>query len=233
MFLSKLVLNLRNATARRDLGSPYEMHRTILSAGFDGVSKADLGRVLFRVDPDATGRTPPVLLIQSAREPAWANLPSAYALNADTKPFDPQFRAGQRLRFRLRANPTKRVAVKNAVLGKSLSGKRVGLFREAEQIRWLLRDVRGKSRGFKVPGKWVPATDPETEEPIELPNFRVDAIPEGRSFNGKPGTGGWFLAVRFEGVLEVTDPAAFRNTITSGIGSAKGYGFGLLSVAPA
>src|SRR5262249_11410448 len=114
VFLSKLILNVRDRTARRDLASPYEMHRTILSAGFDGVPKDALGRVLFRTDEDRAGRTPPVVLVQSDREPDWARLPTGYTTRGpECKPFDPQFRAGHRLRFRLRANPTKRVAAGN------------------------------------------------------------------------------------------------------------------------
>jgi hypothetical protein len=31
--------------------------------------------------------------------------------------------------------------------------------------------------------------------------------------------------------MEVTDPEPFRDVLQSGIGSAKGFGFGLLSVA--
>ena len=38
-------------------------------------------------------------------------------------------------------------------------------------------------------------------------------------------------AVRFEGVLQVVDPVAFQQTLRCGIGSAKGFGFGLLSLA--
>jgi hypothetical protein len=34
-------------------------------------------------------------------------------------------------------------------------------------------------------------------------------------------------------VLTVTDPALFRQTFTTGIGSAKAFGFGLLALAPA
>ena len=67
-----------------------------------------------------------------------------------------------------------------------------------------------------------------------MPNFRVDAIPEGRQRCGKEGhRDGEFLAVRFDGLLAVTDPALFRNTLQTGIGSAKAFGFGLLSLAPA
>lgn len=39
-------------------------------------------------------------------------------------------------------------------------------------------------------------------------------------------------AVRFEGILTVTDPDTFRTTVATGIGSAKAFGFGLLSLAP-
>jgi CRISPR system Cascade subunit CasE len=119
-------------------------------------------------------------------------------------------------------------------------GKRVGLLTEADRVRWLLR--KGELGGFRVPGEWASTTDPQKRSAIWspdfrvdewFPNFRVDAIPEGRVGNDKPGADGGFVAVRFEGVLEVTDPAAFAVTVASGVGSAKGYGFGLLSVAPA
>ena len=35
----------------------------------------------------------------------------------------------------------------------------------------------------------------------------------------------------FEGVLRVADPAALASAVENGLGSAKGYGFGLLSLA--
>ena len=111
------------------------------------------------------------------------------------------------------------------------SGKRVGLATEGEQVRWLLR--RADAGGFQIPGTWVDAKLPETGEPVHLPNFRVDVVPEGRDPNGKPGHAGEFLAVRFEGVLAVTDPEAFRATVAVGIGSGKAFGFGLLSLARA
>lgn len=38
--------------------------------------------------------------------------------------------------------------------------------------------------------------------------------------------------VRFDGLLTVTDVEMFSQAIRNGIGSAKGFGFGLLSVAP-
>jgi len=40
------------------------------------------------------------------------------------------------------------------------------------------------------------------------------------------------VAVVFEGLLRVTDANAFQETLIHGIGSAKAFGFGLVSVAP-
>lgn len=40
-------------------------------------------------------------------------------------------------------------------------------------------------------------------------------------------------AVRFDGHLVVTDPVAFAEAVTAGIGRAKAYGCGLLSLAAA
>ncbi len=228
MFLSKLVLNLRNSKARRDLGCPYDLHRTLMN-GYPYPRDQQRCDLLFRVESTRMG--PPVVLVQTQAEPDWSRLPSGYLLQrADFKPLDLALRAGQRLRFRLRANPTKRVAAKNERLGGVMLGKRVGLTAEAEQVRWLLR--RADAGGFHIPGAWVDAKHPDTGEPMQLPNFRVDVVPEGRDHNGKPGHAGVFLAVRFEGVLVVNDPETFRATVAAGIGSGKAFGFGLLSLAP-
>jgi CRISPR system Cascade subunit CasE len=229
MFLSKLVLNLRNPKARSDLARPYEMHRTLMN-GYPYSRVENRCDLLFRIEPSRTG--PPIVLVQTRDDPEWCQLSGGYLLAApESKPFELSVTTGQRLRFRLRANPTKRVASKNERLGKDMAGSRIGLATEADQIRWLLR--KADAGGFRVPGNWVSAQHPETNEPIELPNFRVDVIPEGRDRNGKPGNAGEFLAVRFDGVLMVTDADLFRTTVAGGVGSGKAFGFGLLSVAPA
>jgi len=36
----------------------------------------------------------------------------------------------------------------------------------------------------------------------------------------------------FEGVIEITDPNQFRTALANGIGPAKAYGCGLLSIGP-
>lgn len=41
------------------------------------------------------------------------------------------------------------------------------------------------------------------------------------------------MTVTFDGRLEVTDPAALRRTLTLGLGKAKAYGCGLMTLAKA
>src|SRR5207249_4126019 len=107
---------------RRELARPYEMHRTLLHAfehGRFGVSRHndDAAGVLFRVDQRPRDNSI-IVLVQSRIAPDWSCLATAkdsrgqaYLLEpANFKPFDLQFAAGQRLAFRLRANPTKRRA---------------------------------------------------------------------------------------------------------------------------
>lgn len=225
MYLSQLKLNPTRRLARHDLASPYEMHRTLWKAFPD----RDPGRVLFRLDADRRGQWPTVL-VQSDFEPDWSRLPTDdYLAEApQAKPFAPSLAIGQKLRFRLRANPTKKTggaSKTERLAGQRANGRRVALLNENDQLAWLLH--KGEEGGFRVPGVWIEDGDRRAA------NFRVDAIPEGWVRCAKEGhREGRFFAVRFEGLLEVVDADLFRSTVENGIGSAKGFGFGLLSVAP-
>src|SRR5260221_3258 len=87
MPLGKLVLNIRDRHARRDLARPYEMHRTLMNGyPYSPVEKrCDL---LLRVEPSRTG--PPVVIVQTREDPAgWAGLPGGYFLGpAESNPLD-------------------------------------------------------------------------------------------------------------------------------------------------
>jgi CRISPR system Cascade subunit CasE len=202
--LTQLKLNPRCRRVREDLADPYELHRTLLRA-FPDAKAGGPGRVLYRVEPPR-GESRFVVLVQSSVAPDWSRLevPNDYLVGPPaTKAFDPSFATGQRLSFRLRANPT----VKRDC-------KRRPLFDEGEQRAWL--DRKGAVAGFRV--------------------VRAEVSPEGPSC-GRKLLGGDTLtltlhAVRFDGLLTVTDPERLRQALRAGIGSAKGLGFGLLSVAP-
>jgi CRISPR system Cascade subunit CasE len=209
LYLTRLTLNPRSREARRDAASAYELHCTLRTRLF-GDTPQEAGRALFRVERDAdTGIS--TVLIQSHLAPNVAALPSGYWLHPPEVRSDyaeklQAIATGQYLRFRLLANPT--------VKRKNAEGKpaRYGIYKETEQRDWLARKL--------------------ADNGAKLIDFSVNrlAVQNFRKHNGneKPQT---HFAVRFDGILQVVDPDKLRAAIAGGIGSAKGYGFGLLSLA--
>lgn len=113
------------------------------------------------------------------------------------------------------ANATRKIDTKSGPDGKRRSGRRVPVKHELLP-EWL--DRRGASGGFKV------TTDSCSCQPGYV-YWSKSAEDEKKNVR--------LFSVRFDGLLEVTDVGAFVKTLASGIGPAKAYGFGLLSVAPA
>jgi len=218
MYLSRLILNPRNRRVQRELAEPYQMHRSIMRAFKDDLQPGE-ERVLWRVDEHP--RLGLILLVQSWSAPDWSWLAEdgarGYLLpmaepNPAVKSFELHLTAGQTLIFRLRANPTRR-------LGKSAEynqGKRVGIYDEEEQIAWLTR--KGEQHGFRV-------LEARVGHDGKIVNREAIAR-DGQTHKLE------FFGVQFEGVLQVTDPDKLTAAVQAGIGSAKGFGFGLLSLAP-
>lgn len=210
MYLARLVLNPRNNGARGDLESPYNLHRTLKRAYPDG--EPDENRMLFRIEPDRPqdeGRT--VLLQSSIARPDLSFLEDSaggaqpYCHDWDQpKEIDPSFQEGQKLAFRLLGNPTKEV-----------EGTRIALTNEEDYYGWL--DRKAEMHGFDVAYVhptpfWINGDqeDKDTYKKPEIPHF----------------------AVRYDGLLRATHPDRLRETLASGIGPAKAFGFGLLTLAP-
>jgi CRISPR system Cascade subunit CasE len=168
---------------------------------------------LFRIDPLPNGRA--AIIVQSAIEPDWdyAFRNAGYLLSAppEVKSFEPNFLKGQCLRFRLAANPTRRLSRNSPDAKEESIGKRVPVPTD-QLMDWLAR--RAESAGFLI------ERDATTLQP-------------GYVYMNKNGKGQRLRSVLFDGLLRVTDPDAFRQTLVRGIGSGKAFGFGLLSVAPA
>jgi len=206
MYLSRLILNPRNRRVQREIAAPYQMHKTLMR-GFPNDLDREQDRVLFRVDND-----PLTVLLQSTLEPRWDWLKDDGARNyllqpPETKSFALNLTSGQTLAFRLRANPT--------VKRKCDDGKRrrIGLYREKEQLEWFER--KGEHGGFR------------------LLSIRSQNAPDVRGWAHRDDAKHRLklFAVRFDGLLQVTDPDRLRESVRRGIGSGKGLGFGLLSLA--
>jgi CRISPR system Cascade subunit CasE len=207
MYLSRIILNPRSRRVQKEISAPYELHRSIMS-GFPSTSPAG-ERVLWRLElPD--GSVYPVVLVQSNFEPQWApisadNSPGYLGgglSSPEVKAYDPRPQAGSALAFRLRANPT----VKR-------NGKRLGIFEEEKQFAWLER--KGGLHGFRL-----------LECRVTTKDFARDTIHRGKEAHQL-----CLYGVLFDGLLKVEDASLFRLALEAGVGSGKGFGFGLLSAA--
>lgn len=236
MFLSRLILNPRSKAVRRDLADCQALHRTLMTA-FPNVQGVQAPResvgLLHRLETHPrTGL--PILLVQSRMAADWNHLPGDYLehgqaeQNPSCKPIAESLGAiqdGQRLQFRLRGNPTRKIDTRSGPDGQRRNGRRVDLRDDADRLAWLQRKAR--EGGFEVLAVSASADVPDVRtarEPVQV-GYR----PDPRDGKHRKLT---FGGVLFDGHLRVTDPEVFRRTLETGIGSAKAYGYGLLSVAP-
>ena len=229
MYLSRLKINPRSREAQQDLADVYQMHRTVMSAfpHVEGTpdARAELA-VLYRLDIwERSGDV--VLLVQSRVSPDWSHLAQGYLAASTGEVENPvakdvskvleALHEGQMLRFRLRANPTKKIETKSTPDGRRQNGRRVDLRTEQLQLEWLAR--RAEQAGFVL----VPT----------LPRGDVPAVRVGASEKVVGRRRPISLAtVLFDGLLEVADSGMFRHAIADGIGPGKAFGCGLMSIAP-
>jgi len=217
-YLTRLILNPRSRQVRNELADPYEMHRTVMKAFAGNLQKDE--RVLFRVDLPRTGI--PTLLVQSKYKPYWAEITAPhknYLLDESYLPFGEEnlafkeidfskkLHTGQRLAFRLRANPIKRIKE---------TRKRIGLYKEEEQLAWLKRKLSYENAAKLISARVVNKSDQSGKL------FKENDKKRRMKFH----------AILFEGILGIKDQAEFQMMLEAGIGPGKGLGFGLLSLAP-
>ena len=252
LYLTKMILNPRSRRVQFEIGNPQELHRTV-SGAFPQIDNQALRPhheretprakfdILYRLEVDYR-REKAVLLVQSTARPDWNHLRENFLAgdfgeSLAVKSIGESYlriETGMKLRFRLQANPTKRVGKSDARAAdkfkpsaESKIRRRVELSAdehesaEEKQIKWLAR--KGETAGFRLAN----AAIKETVD--NLAAVGAGKIQARHNRADKPMT---FSTVIYEGVLEVTDADEFRRTLVRGVGSAKAYGFGLLSVAP-
>lgn len=120
---------------------------------------------------------------------------------------------GEEPYFDLYANPTRAVKKPDGNAGFTKNGRRLTLMDKPSQKDWLSR--KGSNHGFQL---------------AENIPIRIEK-PVNHRFNRK-GKKGLHIGVRFQGALHVTDREVFRKAFREGIGTAKGFGFGLLMIKP-
>ncbi|WP_170140229.1 type I-E CRISPR-associated protein Cas6/Cse3/CasE [Prauserella marina] len=165
--------------------------------------------------------------VQSRTRPDWGHLDGYLARPAETRDLSVAFEAlrpGKTLAFRLMANPTKRMSPQDQQDPDRKGGRRDNrypILKTEDQVKWLIK--RGSQSGFVIPAG-VNAR----------PDVALTSSPRltGRQ-TGNRGNKITVDPVRYDGHLVVTDPEALVAALTAGIGPAKAYGCGLLSLAAA
>lgn len=217
MYLTRFALNPARRQCRFLLGSPQAMHAAVM-AGFPPTTSErspDGGRVLWRVDRDGPSTW---LYILSPTEPQLTHVAEQAGWSDSstwsTKSYAPlldQLEKGQSWAFRLHANPVHQITRPD---GKRI---KVGHVTAQQQQQWLL-DKAG-SIGFSIPIR-------DDSPAVDLSNR------QHRTF--RRGQGRVTLTTaQFDGVLVVDDSALLRTAMIQGIGRAKGYGCGLMTLAQA
>lgn len=226
MYLSRIQLNRRRRDAWRLLSSPQHMHAAVLQSFPDPPTGALDGapRVLWRLDDDH-GRL--FLYVVSPGQPDFAHLAEQAGWptveRGETKAYRPlldRIAVGQHWAFRLTANPTRYVVPKAGGPAKRLAHVTV-----QQQEDWL--HEKAVTHGFRV----VPNVVGPGEAAVPLVAVTGRATREfERRGTPAPVTIG---TAQFDGLLEVTDADSLRTALVTGIGPAKAYGCGLLTLAPA
>ena len=203
LYLSRLSLDPLARQVIRDLACPYDMHRTVLRA-FPGADAGGPGRVLFRLESPPAPDVPPVLLVQSDKPPDWGALDDRGPYALDVQ--SKAFEVHLPVGRRLRFRLRANPSVRR-------DGRRHGLWNDDDQVHWLKR--KAELSGFDLHAAVVRAAASQVTR---------------RPRNGAPQV---HYGVLYEGLLEVRAPGLFAEAVAAGIGPAKAFGFGLLSLAPA
>lgn len=203
MYLTRIALDVKNRNTMRALAAPGKFHGALESA-FPG----DRPHCLWRLD-SLNGQL--YLLLLSETEPVLTSFCAQFSETPqawETKPYDSlleRLTDGSQWRFRLTANPTKSLPAKQT----GQRGKVCAHITAEYQRQWLTEHA--EKNGFR----------PEAFDVVQSKWLRF------YKKDRRPVT---LLSVTYEGILTVTDPALFRQTLTNGIGRGKAYGMGMLTV---
>lgn len=206
MYLSRIELDTRRRnTMVKLLASPHVVHAVVENCFTRpaGVAKT---RSLWRID-DLYGKK--YLLILSEEKPDFSHMIGEYCredAKGESRSYDKLLQSvqeGSTYSFKLVANPVK-----------EMNNKKVGIYDSAELVSWLVRKAETNGFTFNTSNLKVSLTD------------KVTFVRN----QGEPKV--VINKVMYEGILTVTDRDRFIGALTQGIGRAKAYGCGLLTIIP-
>jgi CRISPR system Cascade subunit CasE len=207
MYLTRMELDTAKRATMRALTNPSALHGT-LESSFPGERQ----HPLWRLD-HLNGKTYLLLLSHEKSDLTRGEETFGFpGLGWETRDYSPLL---QRIvqdslwHFRLVANPTKSVPDPN----RGKRGKVRAYTAPQDQKQWLLE--QGEKHGFQV-----------TDGSFDVMGQQWLHFLKGKEREKAVS----LLAVTYEGVLQVTDPERFCETLCHGLGRGKAYGMGLLTV---
>ncbi|QKV71350.1 type I-E CRISPR-associated protein Cas6/Cse3/CasE [Streptomyces harbinensis] len=261
-YLSRIRINPLRAASRALLANPHAMHgavaggipgapdseRVLWRLDADNPHRPHLF-VLTRSKPDWTH------IVESA---GWPEADGEHVAVRDYTPLLDRVALGREFAFRLTANPVQNTlkplrptpgqqarlnAAGSSAEARRPRGLRLGHRTASAQLRWFLE--RTERWGFTVPpARFVPSVSEDEADlsggedvprDLRITERRRHSFAKGEA-RGNPGNPRkphvTLSTATFEGRLRVTDPATFTDRLLNGIGPAKAYGCGLLTLAP-
>ncbi|MBZ9645784.1 type I-E CRISPR-associated protein Cas6/Cse3/CasE [Streptomyces sp. PSKA30] len=253
MYLSRFRLNTARPGARRLLSSPQSLHAAVMSS-FPNLLPTDSGtsdgpRVLWRLDRNAAAEV--LLYVVSPDRPdmthlveqaGWPAAATAEAPGWQSRPYTPfldRLAEGSVWAFRLTANPVHQIRRKPGE-----PTKRTAHLTTTHQMDWLLDPGRQERGGFLICEKpadkrLLPGGTTHRNRPHHGDRYELMVRDQRNLAFPKKGTGDaskqhqvTLVTVTYDGRLTVTDPDRLRTTLTQGLGKAKAYGCGLMTLVP-
>lgn len=216
MYLSRIQLNAELRATMRALASPQVLHGMVESS-FLCSSEGNPDRTLWRVD---YLKDKCYLLVLSTRQPNFQHIVEQLGYphsepRWETKNYNSlldRLEPGQAWRFRLRANPVRSSCKEKAQ--PSERGKVFAHVTQEQQKLWLLS--RAQALGFSI-----------NQNTFDVVHAEWKKFRKAKGNNHE-------ITLRvsdFEGKLTISDVELFRKTLLSGIGRARAYGCGLITIA--
>jgi CRISPR system Cascade subunit CasE len=211
LYLTRLTPDPAHPLARRERADAGAMHRRVMSLFPDRLSpqpRATAG-ALFRVDQDTTGI---YVLIQSSLPPDPTKLPTGYgpSITKNMAPLMARCQPGTRVTYRIIGNATARL------------GPRTTAGRPGQTVPLRGRDAHAWwQRHAATAG-------------LDLDTIHTTVLAPGSTAggDGEATRRTPHDRTQFDGTATITDATALITALSRGIGRAKSYGCGLLTVAP-
>ncbi len=227
MYLSKVSFQSSQQARQLLLGfggkGVYSTHQILWQLFTDDVQENESRPFLFREEQSTDGRQDFYVLSSIAPKVDQS------VFRAQSKPFVPKLEQGQRLSFKLKANPTvcvtddKGKAKRHDVM---MHAKRLAQdqgIKDKETIQGLMEQAAQE---------WL--TNPKR---LERWGFTLDFLPEVQTYSQHRSDKNKqdkirFSSVDYQGVLTVQEPEKFVNQLEQGFGRAKSLGCGLMLIKP-